>query len=135
MCYALTSLPCLLTLSPCLRVVFVGVTQPHSLSSRLSLLVDHEHLKVKQVALYEPDDSSLLYNAMLVPPHAGRKDGTRLLSYSTQSSGSEEVDSRVAVNTGDEEWVYVPLNEEDIPIVSQQEGTSDKGRGENVAGR
>ena len=114
-------------------VVRVGVTQPHYLSSRLSLLDSHEHLKVKQVALYQQDSSSLLYSAMLDSPHARKKDRARLSS-STQSSGSEEVDGRLVVNSGDEEWVYIPLNEEDVPVSSQQEGTSDQRQGRNVSG-
>lgn len=108
--------------------VCVGVTQPTHLSSRLSLLVSHEHLKVKQVALYKQDSSSLLYQAMLEPSHFRRKGRTSVTS-SVHSGGSEEVEGRL-VNSGDEEWVYIPVNEEDSPFVKQQESTDGHRKGE-----
>ena len=107
--------------------VCVGVTQPYHLSSRLSLLISHEHLKVRQVALYRQDSSSLLYQAMLEPSRSGRK-GRGSLSSSVQSGGSEEVEGRL-VNSGDEEWVYIPVNEEDNPFVKQQESVDGHKKG------
>lgn len=109
-------------------MVCVGVSQPTYLSSRLSLLVSHEHLKVKQVALYKQDGSSLLYQAMLEPSHSRRK-GRTSLSSSVHSGGSEEVEGRL-VNSGDEEWVYIPMNEEDSPFVKQQESTDGHSKGQ-----
>ena len=113
-------------------MVCVGVTQPNYLSSRLSLLVSHEHLKVKQVALYRQDSSSVLYRAMLEPSHSERKERNSLSS-SAQSGGSEEVDGRL-VNSEDEGWVYIPMNEEDNPFVTQQENTDDHRRGTYMVG-
>ena len=108
----------------------VGVMQPNYVSSRLSLLVNHEHLKVKQVALYRQDSSSLLYQAMLEPSRSSRK-GRGSLSSSVQSGGSEELEGRM-VNSGDEEWVYIPMTEEDDLAVQQEESTDGSKKGNDT---
>ena len=47
-----------------------------------------------------------------------------------QSGGSEELEGRM-LSSGEEEWVYIPMNEEDDLSVQQEESTDGSRTGDD----